>query len=401
MSPHLLFKYKLLPFAGARGLFDCDCACAAAPNYAPVAAASAEAAQLSEKLGQDQLAEAKRQYDLNMAVAKPVTDAELQILNQSKQQGDDYYNYQKEFRPAERQMLADASSPAAAASAAAERDAISGTDAAVYNGNKADIDNRVNQAVADSQGSFTRTLNQIARQGLRYGGSPSSIAAQAGSAGISQASNVAAAANGTRGAAISDARTRLMSGRNMRIQDDSLGWAKRLDAVGLAKGLPGASQGAYSVATNAGNSAVGNAMAPGQALASGMNQSASTTMSGRQMALGGLTGIMNAQASYANGVNSAMSSGAGGTDLGSLVGAGVKLYSMSDPRSKENIVLVGKDESSGLNLYEFNYIGDANHRYRGVMADEVERYMPDAVAYDDLGFASVNYGMIGIEMEEI
>jgi len=35
------------------------------------------------------------------------------------------------------------------------------------------------------------------------------------------------------------------------------------------------------------------------------------------------------------------------------------------------------------------------------MADEVEPLMPDAVAYDELGIASVNYGMLGIEFKEV
>ncbi len=40
-------------------------------------------------------------------------------------------------------------------------------------------------------------------------------------------------------------------------------------------------------------------------------------------------------------------------------------------------------------------------RFRGVMADEVEPRFPNAVVYDDMGFASVNYQMLGIEMKEV
>lgn len=44
----------------------------AAPDYTPVADASKESAEISAQLGREQLAEAKRQYDSNSALAKPV-----------------------------------------------------------------------------------------------------------------------------------------------------------------------------------------------------------------------------------------------------------------------------------------------------------------------------------------
>jgi len=64
-------------------------------------------------------------------------------------------------------------------------------------------------------------------------------------------------------------------------------------------------------------------------------------------------------------------------------------------------VFTGKHDATGLNLYEFKYIGGDGKTYRGVMADEVEQYMPAAVIYDQDGFAKVNYGMLGIEMVEV
>ncbi|GAA4400289.1 tail fiber domain-containing protein [Quisquiliibacterium transsilvanicum] len=90
----------------------------------------------------------------------------------------------------------------------------------------------------------------------------------------------------------------------------------------------------------------------------------------------------------------------------SLLGAGAQLGAAwlgkpSDRRLKANIALVGKDERTGLNLYEFAYVGAPQRRFRGVMADEVESRFPAAVVYDDLGFASVDYAMLGIEMAEV
>lgn len=79
-----------------------------------------------------------------------------------------------------------------------------------------------------------------------------------------------------------------------------------------------------------------------------------------------------------------------------LMGAGsLAAFALSDRRAKENIKLV--DDSGDYNIYEFNYKGDAQ-RYRGVMAQEVMRICPDAVAINDDGMYVVNYGAIGQEM---
>lgn len=76
-----------------------------APDYTPVANASKESAELAAKLGQAQLDEAKRQYDQNSALAKQVANAQLGIMQQTSDQGKDYYEYGKSFRPLEQQML--------------------------------------------------------------------------------------------------------------------------------------------------------------------------------------------------------------------------------------------------------------------------------------------------------
>lgn len=78
------------------------------PDYQPVADASRESAEIAAQLGRDQLAEARRQYEQNMAVAKPVVDAQLDIMRQTAEQGKDYYEYGKIFRPMEQAMLTQA-----------------------------------------------------------------------------------------------------------------------------------------------------------------------------------------------------------------------------------------------------------------------------------------------------
>lgn len=621
----------------------------AAPDYTPMATASKEAAEIGAQLGREQLAENRRQYEQNMAVAKPVVDRQSALMDQTKAQGDDYFNYMKEYRPLERTMLAEVSglTPAdmqrfssmrrgiednarnawstdlagrkaalqaqidqalaeeAKAAEAAKATAAqqpgrylspsgqvyentnlkaqdyapgymdaggeqgmvadygqlksaaqaagldttafdnpfggassvtadktlqqlkeagyeyygpgagflkaagsapasaspSGTPAAplrsvqlqselaklgaekfnpatvdygalqdeqtlrtmdgrkakealdqaerdqilsladirnqetqdqadrdtlmlgrgqLYEKDKANIDDQVGTAVADSRAGYTQALGQIARQGLRYGLSPEALASQSGALGLQSASQTASAANTTRNAGIDDYRTRVAgnrdmrqadflknyglkkSTRDMRIQDESLSWAKSLDVAGLAKGMPGASQGAYSLANQSGNSAVSNMMAPSQALMTGIAQGNSTIMQGQGQKVQGLGSVLNSQ-------TSAYNSGQGGESFGSILGgigglaAGAAkiapLFMASDRRLKENIVTAGYGPH-GLTLYEFNYIGH-DQRYRGVMADEVEQVMPEAVSVGEGGFKQVNYGMLGMQMVEV
>jgi hypothetical protein len=299
-----------------------------------------------------------------------------------------------------------------------------GGNSGVYNRYGRDIENDVGNAVADARVGQTQALNTAARQAARYG-----VAMPTALGGVSstQASQLAGAANTTRNNAVDKYRSLVgqgiglkdstfktsqaatadsmgraeassMAGRNMRIQDDSLDWAKQLDVTGMARGMPGASQGAYGVAVGAGNSAVQNQMAPGQALIGAMGQANNTTMQGQQTAMQGTLGVLNAQSNYANTL--ANSGGLG--DAGTLLGAGVKAYTaFSDRRLKENIEAVGKDFATGLNIYRFEYIGGTGQRYEGVMADEVEAVMPAAVFEMPDGFKAVNYQMLGIEMKEV
>jgi hypothetical protein len=314
------------------------------PDYTPLANASAETNKIMAELGNKQLDFAKLQYEEAKPLAAKLADQQVAIADKTAAQGDDYYNYLKSYRPAERALLhesigltpdqiadlesviqggdqaaydaklsqygVDANKRVAAeieaAKALDEADAkiIGGTDSYVLDANRSEIDAGVGRAVADSQGGYTRSINQIARQGLRYGMAPGAIAAQAGSVGMAQAAQTASAANYAREQGIMGARGRASTNTALRrdIADNvtkrqSIGWAKKLDASGLVKGLPGASTGAYGLAVNAGNSAANNQAAPGNSYQAGMAAGAGTIGQGRSLYQNGLGSILNSQSS--------------------------------------------------------------------------------------------------------
>ena len=606
------------------------------PDYEPMAKASTESAKIAADLGREQLAEGRRQYENTAAVAKPVVDAQLALMQQGIKQGDDYYQYGTSFRNLEQEMKTALSGPALVErekadqqrvnelTAVSQRNADSlktagantleigrknadelrdlslsyrtdttrdtnelrglseaytqagvadsaklrnladaytksgesdsaelrglsaeytqagvagaqrlrdrsnayeqdvggdialftGADSGIYNKYRDDIENSVGTAIADAREGQSKAYSDAMRQAMRFG---IDLPSSAGAVATQGASAIASAANGTRvnslknyrgviGQGVSmkgdvfknsqsamidalsaeqsarsgsfnmrstavdaanrarlgglniqstamDAASRArsggfnmlsdavrmddagrktaygmltdsmntadkgrtvgygmyadglskeensaMTGYNLGTQNRSLNWAKQLDITGMARGMPGASQGAYSTANQSGNSAVANTGAAGNSLMNSMNQGASTIMNGRSLYQQGLGGILNSQSSA---YNAGIAKGDGGfmSDLGAIAGAGAKLYAASDRRLKENIVLVGTE--NGHNLYTFNYITDPSKRFQGVMADEVAAIMPEAVVYDSNGMAAVRYDLIGVTFKEI
>ena len=72
----------------------------------------------------------------------------------------------------------------------------------------------------------------------------------------------------------------------------------------------------------------------------------------------------------------------------------------SDIELKENIEQVGTSPS-GLNIYEWNYIGDSD-RYRGVIAqDLLNKGRHDAVTEGDNGYLAVYYDKIDVNMQKV
>lgn len=79
-------------------------------------------------------------------------------------------------------------------------------------------------------------------------------------------------------------------------------------------------------------------------------------------------------------------------------GSGMNMLA-SDPAVKENIVRVG-EHPAGFGLYLFDYKAKfasfGEGRQFGVMADEVQAIVPEAVVPGDHGFLTVDYAKLGI-----
>lgn len=238
------------------------------------------------------------------------------------------------------------------------------------------------KAMADVNQGFASAEGQQVRSMARMGVNPSSGKALAlgNQTAMAKAAALAAAGTGARdrarveGFALTDRATNALSG---------------YPAMGMQASGAGAGYGASG--TNIAN----------QGLA-GMNSgiTAAGTMAG-QMGQNA-TGMYGAMGSYKNGADNAA---ANANPMGALLGAGATLgaasIKYSDRRLKQDITLVGRDEHTGLNLYEFSYTLTPHQRWVGVMADEVLQVMPSSVHTNAEGFHSVDYDALGLEMKQV
>jgi hypothetical protein len=104
--------------------------------------------------------------------------------------------------------------------------------------------------------------------------------------------------------------------------------------------------------------------------------------------LGATSAGYNAELARTNAENAA--SGGFMSGLMGLGGAAITKY--SDRRLKTNIEKIGK-MANGLAVYAYDYIWGEHDI--GVMADEVEKVMPEAVITMPNGFKAVNYSLLG------
>jgi Chaperone of endosialidase len=190
------------------------------------------------------------------------------------------------------------------------------------------------------------------------------------------------------------------------------GLALKGDAVNMGKGLASSTAAAYGIGTNAGNSAVqnnqqgnnnfyqnGQVMQQGFSGAIGANNSAGSMLNslyGNQ--LNAWSTQQQANATSSAGIGSLVGTiGAGvmtgGT--GSIGGLLASKLAASDINIKQNIKRIGTLDN-GVPVYAFEYkqeYKDAwGHGMRiGVMAQEIESIIPDAVSLHEDGYKVVDY----------
>lgn len=243
-------------------------------------------------------------------------------------------------------------------------------------------DELAGKAGADVAQAFAAAKDQSNRNMARMGVNPSDgkAAAMGNQLSIAQALGTAQAMTGARtqarqeGYALTDRATNALSGYPaMGMQATGAGAGFGASGINLSnQGLAGMNSGFGAAGTMAGQ----------------MGQNA--------------TSMFGAQANYKIGADKAA---ADANPMGALLGAGAQLGAAaigkySDRRLKQNIELVGRDERTGLSLYEFAYKDAPHERWRGVMADEVLQVMPSAVHTNEEGFMSVDYGALGLEMKQ-
>jgi hypothetical protein len=334
------------------------------PDYGPLASASKESAEIMASLGREQLGFARQQYSDLAPIVRGLADQQAQAQEEQMRQAQDYYDYaQQTFRPVEQGI--------------------------------------VRRAQEFNTEAYREQLAQkaAAEAGRAFGITQDASERAMASMGVNPASGRFAGMQSQNQLGLTAQRTGAMTGA--RQQAEQMGYARLLDAAGLGRGLPGLSTAAYGGATGAGSAAAGTYMAPGNQYMTGMAQGINTIGSGRGMLQSGQSTILNNQANlYGQSMQTR------GEVAGSIFGAGGRMlaaspFITSDIRLKTNIKPTGIDSRTNLPTYEFAYKAAPTLRYRGVMAQDVEKLYPQAVSEDASGYKRVRYDMLGMSMERI
>lgn len=328
------------------------------PDYQPIAQSDETAARLAAQTSQQQLDWAKQQYN-DIA---PYTKAYLQSMTSASDQNlqnaqKDRSRYENLYQPVENQFV---------------------NEAQTYN-SPDQANQRAGQAEADVASAYAGQRQAALSQLESYGIDPSQT-------------RYGALDLGTR---ISQAAAQAAAGTQSRQQTQATGLALQSEAINIGRGYPGQVAQSYATAQNTGQSGL-NAF-NNQSNTYG-NLMGTATQWGNQSLAGnaGAVGAMNTgfQNQFQNYQESAQIASQNASGIGSLVGglgmAGILAF--SDRRLKEDIHKVGALKS-GLPVYTFRYKGDPQIRM-GVMAQDVKKKQPGAVAITPSGYMAVDYSRV-------
>ena len=323
--------------------------CGDAPDQTGINAAALANAELSkESLDWYKQIYAESAPDRAKAAAtnERVSNAQLAALDSNTALSNDYANYQKNtFRPMEQAIVSSAQNY----DTQARRDLEAG------------------KAMADVNQGFSSARDQSSRAMSRMGVNPSSgrMQAMGNQTAIAQAAAMAGAAG------------------QARDKVETQGYARRMDAANLGRGLASNQATSAGVALNAGNSAVSNAgqtLAQGNQAAAQMGQGWGTAISGNNSA-GQLYGQSAQLAGKDSGLMGALG-GIAGQFAGSAAGS-TMLAGLSDKNKKENIKPVSDEqalkaiEKTPVSNWDYKAGAGDGGNHTGPMAQEVQRNMGD------------------------
>ncbi len=224
--------------------------------------------------------------------ATEVSDAQLASMKQNDGISKDYWDYQtKTFRPLEQGIV----------------------DAADKYDTEARRESAAKSAQADVEEGFANVEGQTQRSLDRRGVNPASGTALAlgNQLQIQKATSLAGASNKAR--------------KDVELQ----GYARKMDAANLGRGLSSAQATSAGVALNAGNASAGNAASVGNINTQG-TQIMTSGYSGAQQGLSG------AASTYGNIARTQASGGTSLSDVAALGQAGASLWALSDKKKKTN-----------------------------------------------------------------
>lgn len=284
------------------------------------------------------------------ALNEKVSGAQLEALNTNTALANDYANYAKTtFRPMEQAIVADAASFDTAGKT---------TEA-------------VGKAQADVNAGFSNAQAQQQRAMSRMGVNPSSGRSMAmqNQTSIAQAAALAGASN------------------KARTDTETLGYARKMDAANLGRGLASNQATSMGVALNAGNSATANAgltLSQGNQAAAQMGQGFNTAISANNSA-GNLYGQAAQLSSQDNGMMGALG-GIAGQYAGSAAGSAQIAGWLSDKTKKKNFKPVSDEQA--LKAVEKTPVTNWNYKpgaadggnHTGPMAQTVQKNMGEQAA---------------------
>lgn len=251
------------------------------------------------------------------------------------------------------------------------------------------------QKYYDMVARFSEPDEQNRQAGLALGdvrtaaaGQRATMMRQLGARGINPTSPAAISTMGDMGVQNTAIEAGAMN--RARLAAKTLGMQLTSDAANFGRG--GASS-TLAFGQAAGGNAAGS-FGVAQGALGGASGAAAVPMQGYGLAMQGYSQNLNAYTQL--GVEDMRQQSAAdqglGNFLGTALGVGASMFKFSDLRLKRDLVPVGM-LTNGVTVYEYSYIW-GGLRERGVLADELEQVMPEAVVTHPNGYKMVNYGMV-------